>query len=1112
MAKETSYLHHLTFNSKLKDSFVGKFLANPRLLILLLVAIIGMGSSSFISLPRRIVPEIKIPLVIVSDVLPGANPQDIESLITRPLEDSITGVENVSKVTSSSRENVSVIQIEFNTGVNPDKARTDVQSAIDQVNLPTDAQAPKVQTIDFENQPVWTFALIGKGDVASLNRFSKILQKDLEDLSTIDTVTTNGLEDREITVLIDQNRLATYRLSPIQLSLLVKASLGSFPAGTVRTETSSFALSIDPSVTTINDIRSLQLNNNGVIIPLSSVATITERSKPNQNPSFIASSGRSAERSVTFSVFKNKNTNIDKAVKDAEAKVDDSLAHYKGQLSIQSISNAGEDITTQFNDLTRDFIVTIILVFLVLFVFLGLWQAFVSLFAVPLTFLISFTVMNFTGISLNFISMFSLLLALGLLVDDTIVVISAMTSYFRSGKFTPLQTGLLVWKDFITPILTTTLTTVFAFLPMLISTGIIGEFIKSIPIVVSSTLIASFFVAMVITLPLTIILLKPQFPRRVVLLFKIVLLVFLLGILVSVLPKGPLLPVGLLAAAIFLFVTANIRMIALKRTKQYVTTTQKNHKLVRTAPHYIENGLISFHTISEAYKKIITRILQSKSNRRKAIAMVIIFSIFSYLLVPFGFVQNEFFPKSDQNFITMTVELPAGTNADTAAKEANLLIERLRNIKNVNYVTADVGQATGSFGGAEGSGSNTILFSLVLPDKDRRDQSSIEIGQELRDEFADYTKGKVTVNESSGGPPAGADLQINLFGEDLAVLDQYADKIMTHVKEQKGATDISKSIKPGTSKIVFVPDQVQLATNNVTQDQLGLYLRTFASGFTLDSARLNTGDAFSQDKQDITLRSATTLQNVGDISTISIPTQHGLLPLSSLGALHLKSNPTLITREDGKRTISITATAKQGYTPTQLNAELEKYARTDLNLPQGYSWKTGGVNEENQKSVNSILQAMLISFMLIIVTMVVQFGSFRKAVIVMLVIPLSISGVFIIFALSHTPLSFPALIGVLALFGIVVKNSILIIDKIAANEKIGMDFVSGITDGASSRLEPIALTSLAAIMGLIPITISDPLWRGLGGAIISGLTFSGTIMLFFIPVVYYTWFHPGEKK
>lgn len=1109
--KETSYLHHLTFNSKLKDSFIGKFLANPRLLILLLVAIIGVGSASFVSLPRRIVPEIKIPLVIVSDVLPGANPQDVESLVTTPLEDSVAGVENVSTVTSSSRENVSVIQIEFNTGVNPDKARTDVQAAVDSASLPTDAQIPKVQTINFENQPVWTFALIGKGDVASLNRFSKILQKNVEDLPTINNVTTGGLEEREISVLIDQNKMLTYGLSPIQLSSLIKSALGSFPAGTVKTQTSSFALSIDPSITTIADIRALELNNKGVIIPLSSVATITERSKPNQNPSFIASFNRPAERSVTFSVFKNKNSNIDKAVKDAEKKVENSLARYKGQFSIQSINNAGEDITTQFNDLTGDFIETIILVFIVLFVFLGLRQAFVSLFAVPLTFLISFSVMNYTGISLNFISMFSLLLALGLLVDDTIVVISAMTSYYRSGKFSPLQTGLLVWKDFITPILTTTLTTVFAFLPILISTGIIGEFIKSIPIVVSSTLIASFFVAMVITLPLTIILLKPEFPKRVNLLFKIALIVFLLGILVSVLPKGPLLPVGLIAAGIFLFVTANIRLIALRRTGQYIKSSQKKHALVRNAPHYIENGLISFHIISEAYKGVITKIILSKSNRHKAIAMVIIFSLFSYLLVPFGFVQNEFFPKSDQNYITMSVELPAGTNADTTAKESRVLLEKLRKIKNINYVTADIGQATGSFGGASGSESNNILFSLVLPEKNKRDQSSIEIGQELRDDFTKYTKGKVTVSESSGGPPAGADLQINLYGQDLAVLDQYADKIMDHLKAQKGATDISKSIKPGTSKIVFVPDSAQLAANNVTQDQLGLYLRTFASGFILDTAKLNTGDAFSQDKQDITLRSATTLQNVGDISTISIPTQNGALPLSSLGDLHLKSNPTLITREDGKRTISITATSKQGYTPTALNSELEKYAGTELKLPDGYSWKTGGINEENQKSVNSILQAMLISFLLIIVTMVVQFGSFRKAVIVMLVIPLSISGVFIIFALSHTPLSFPALIGVLALFGIVVKNSILIVDKIAANERIGMDFVSGIVDGASSRLEPIALTSLAAIMGLIPITISDPLWRGLGGAIISGLTFSGTIMLFFIPVVYYTWFHTKNK-
>ena len=164
-----------------------------------------------------------------------------------------------------------------------------------------------------------------------------------------------------------------------------------------------------------------------------------------------------------------------------------------------------------------------------------------------------------------------------------------------------------------------------------------------------------------------------------------------------------------------------------------------------------------------------------------------------------------------------------------------------------------------------------------------------------------------------------------------------------------------------------------------------------------------------------------------------------------------------------------------------------------------------------RESVQSILVAMVLSFILIIVTMVLQFSSFRKAFIVILVIPISISGVFIIFALTGTTLSFPALIGVLALFGIVVKNSILIVDKIQANEKTNMGFVESIAEGSASRLEPIALTSLTAILGLIPITLSDPLWRGLGGAIISGLTFSGTIMLFFIPAVYYLTFKSSRK-
>lgn len=189
---------------------------------------------------------------------------------------------------------------------------------------------------------------------------------------------------------------------------------------------------------------------------------------------------------------------------------------------------------------------------------------------------------------------------------------------------------------------------------------------------------------------------------------------------------------------------------------------------------------------------------------------------------------------------------------------------------------------------------------------------------------------------------------------------------------------------------------------------------------------------------------------------------------------------------------------------------MEKYA-SRLRLAEGYSWKTGGVNEENQKSVLSILQAMVIAFILILITMVLQFQSYRQAIIVLMVIPLAVSSVFIVFAITGTPLSFPALIGILSLFGIVVTNSMFIVDKININLKEKMPFKEAIADAGASRLEPILLTKLNTILGLVPITLSNPLWQGLGGAIISGISLSSFIMLLFIPSVYYLWFKPESE-
>ncbi len=1114
MAEAKSYLHFLKFDPKLKQTFIAKYLLNPRLVVLLTIVTIGIGLYSFYTLPRTLNPEIKIPIVIVNVVLPGAGPSDVESLVTIPVENAVLGLANVQTVTSNSINSDSITQIQFNSGVDPDKALSDVQAAVNGITaLPKDAQTPQVTKVNFANVPIWTFAVSSNGDTGSLMRYAKSLQDRIKSLSSINTVNVSGLDQQEIQIVIKPESVATYGLNPLQISQFIATAIQAYPAGSVSTDKETYALTLDQEAASINDLRNIQVNLNGSVVPLSQVANIFERPKPDQVRSFLATKSKLPKPVVSFSIFKTDASSIDQAYSDTQKLIANELPIQNGQFQVYTTSSATQQIADQFNELTRDFVITILLVFFVLFVFLGVRQAIIASLAVPITFLIGFTIMRITGLSLSFISLFSLLLALGLLVDDTIVVVSAMTAYYRSGKFTAAETGLLVWRDFLLPILTTTTTTVWAFLPLLLATGIIGEFIKPIPIVVSSTLIASIFVALLITLPFVIFMLEPQIPNRVKIFLRIVGFLILILLIFSFLPKGPFFLIELLAFVVFAFCIFVVRDILVKRIKQGWLQLKKRFHLKRNFDDYINDGLIHFTIISNKYHRVIENILSSKTKRRNTIIMAIAFSLFSYILLPLGFVRNEFFPKSDQDSVAMSLELPAGVNVQTSTQYSIQFLKDLRKIEGVDFVTSDIGQTADTAMGSGGSaGTNDILFSLVLPPKAQRTVSSLRIGQILRDKYNNYPNGKITVVESSGGPPAGADIQIKLFGSDLNTLDQYANRLENYLKTQPGVVNIDKTIKPGTSKLVFAPDLQKMANLQIGQDTLGTWLRLFASGLTVNSVQWGlTGT----DKEDITIRMNSNTQNPESVSNISIPTQSqgqsGVtnVPIANLGQMKVETNPTLITREAGKRTISVTASVLPGYSVTGINALLEKQANA-LHLPNGYSWSTGGVNQQNNESVQSILEAMVLSFVLIIVTMVIQFGSFRRALIVMLVIPLSISGVFIIFALTNTPLSFPALIGVLALFGIVVKNSILVVDKIMQNQKAGLAFIPAIADASSSRLEAIALTSIATIFGLLPITLSNPLWQGLGGAIIAGLTFSGTIMLFFIPVVYYYWFH-GDR-
>jgi multidrug efflux pump subunit AcrB len=523
----------------------------------------------------------------------------------------------------------------------------------------------------------------------------------------------------------------------------------------------------------------------------------------------------------------------------------------------------------------------------------------------------------------------------------------------------------------------------------------------------------------------------------------------------------------------------------------------------------MSHGVIDIEGFAKWYYRLIYRILGSKSARRKVIVAIVSYSLIAFMLVPFGFVKNEFFPKSDYQEFVVSLEMSPGTTAARTQAEAVYLLEKLRQTPQTDFIVAEVGSGgqTGFMGSS--SGNNLASITVHLPEEKKRSKKSMDIAEDIRKQFESYQAGKISVVEASGGPPAGADVAIKLSGDDLGQLDQIADQFVNQLKQQGGVTNIDKSIKPATSALVFVPDMTRLAQNGIGLDNLGLWLRVYGSGFTLDSVNF---DQNSTEKEDISFRFGSENPSVEQIGQLTVPTQTGAqIPLLALGKVISKANPTVITREDGKRTISVSAGVAAGNSVSDQNKKLQQFAAS-YNWPKGYDWKTGGVNEENQKSVNSILQAMIVAFILILVTMVVQFKSYRQAVLVLLVIPLAVSSVFYVFALTGTPLSFPALIGVLSLFGIVVTNSMFIVDKINMNIKQGMEFREAIADAGSSRMEPIILTKLCTVLGLLPITLSNPLWRGLGGAIISGLLIASSIMLLFIPAVYYNWFNPNPDK
>lgn len=1135
---DSLYLQQLEFEEKDRKTWLNFFINNFRVTALIVIAILGWGLVSLGMLPLESNPEVKIPIGIISVALPGASPSDVEELIVDKIESKVANLTGVKQVTSSAVNSFGTVSVEFRAEEDLKDAIRRLRDAVDTVKaeLPADATDPQVTEVSFSSAPVWTVVVTGPYDNFTLRKFADKVKDELEKLPGTNEVLLNGGDVYELRVLFDPQKLETYGLAMDQVNTMIRASNIALPLGTMDISNYQYTVRIDGKFDNAAELREIPVSTiGGQVIRLKDVATVLEMARDRDVFNTFSVEGHKPENAVTLNIVKKTGSSIITLIDDGKKKIEElKTQHLPKDLKIETTLDQSTIIRHDVNDLVRDGIITIILVTTILFLFVGLKEAFVAGLAVPLVFCATFGIMLITGITLNFLSLFSLILSLGLLVDDAIVVVQATKQYLKTGKFTPEEAVLLVFHDYKMLLTTTTLTTIWAFIPLLMATGIIGQFIRSIPITVSVTLAASYVIAIIINHPMAIILERFRITRNY---FRVIFAAVTLGAIICLIMTltGALpLVVGIILIAIFAisvlslltWYSKSLKAKLLENEDLLIQEKADPEKIkAKIRHHYLDegeqkkfssriiNGVIKLEKLLAGYGRMLKNILLSRAKSFMILIIVVVLFVISLSLPAMGILKSEFIPAADSEYLYVNIEGPEGlvtSQTKLTAEQVEQVILKENAIESFSLVIGAGGVNVGRTPSPSGSGgkTNVAQFAINLFPYGERPNSNVTGKREKSYDFAQRLRknleiipgvqgAKISVVEVSGGPPSGADFEARIQGEDLQILNQKAEELKKILADIPGTVNEATSIKlsPGEFTLKLNNDQMQL--RGITSAQIATTLRAALSGTEITKI-LRNGDELS-------VRAEFDQSLVRDINALSALTlsngRGGTFRLGDVAEISLESSVTAISRIDEKRAIVVSAAVEKPHLPTDVLTEFQERAKS-VQLPDGYEIVYGGQNDTNAESVLSILRAMVVAMILIVGTLVIQFNSFRKAILVLATIPLALTGVFIGLTLVGFTLTFPGLIGVLALFGIVVKNAVILVDKINLNLRVGIEFTDAIVDASKSRLEAIFLTSICTIFGMIPLTVSSETWQGLGVSLIFGLLSSTFLTLFVIPILY----------
>ncbi|MCB9805534.1 efflux RND transporter permease subunit [Candidatus Nomurabacteria bacterium] len=1029
------------------NKFWSFFLNNKNFSFLILIALIFFGFQSLLSITRESAPEVIVPVAIVTTPFPGASAIDVEKLVTNKLEDQLNNnLDDVNSITSNSQDSFSTITVEFNADADVEKSIQDVKDEVDKIKneLPSEADNPVVSEVNFADEPIMTVSISSEVDDIQLSELVDELEDELKGIKGVSKISRSGLPDRETQIILRKESLAKFGISISEVVRAISASNSSLPVGSIEFNNVSYAVVFEGGIDSPSDLENVAiLGRSGQPVYVRDIADVNDGLAPRSSFARISVDGQPSAKAVSLQIFKRSGSDVTKVSANVKEKLAD-LAD-GGILNdvnyLVSFDN-GEYVNDDLKTLSLSALQTVILVMLILLLFLGWREALVAGLSIPLSFLVAFIGLKASGNTINFVSLFSLILSVGILVDSAIVITEAVHTKLKEGGEDGSKTGAAreAVSYFHYPLTSGTATTIAVFAPLFLISGVTGQFIASIPFTIIFVLIASLFVA--------------------------------LGLV-------PL-----------------ISSIFLKR--RTVSDLEKKQEALT-------------EKIQVWYKKQLDKIIGDTKKEKKFIVGVIIVLIMTITFPFFGIVKVIFFPPEDIDFVFVEIERPQGTILEATDLSVREVEERILEIPEIESYVVEVGR--GSAFNSDGGGSGEKLANITVILDKKRSKNSSEVVEDLRLTLSDIRSADVRVFQPSGGPPGGAPVFVKFFANDLDLLASTIRDAETILGEVDGAIDVSSSIKTDANEFRLNIDRAKASQVGLTSQDVALALRTAVYGTEATTIKNIDGDTDVIVKLDLNNQSddpyKTTETTIESIENISIPTSRGSVLVGSLVNTSLGSSNAIIKHEDQKRTGFVSSSVVDGKTSAEILKVFEDRIE-EFGLPNGVEMSFGGEAEEINQSFKEMGLSLILGMILILAVLVLQFNSYRQALFIIAIVPISLIGVFVGLAVSGKALSFPSIMGFIALSGIVVNNSIILIDTMnkLREENSLMPIRDIVIKGSVSRIRPILLTTLTTVIGIIPLTYASELWSPLAFAIMFGLSFAVIITLFLVPILYSRW--PGK--